>query len=100
MHVCDPAGLTEEGFAGLISFDHISTQAGLPGERGPGLSHPETSPPARHANAPGVKYPPLWSGVKAASGPEWLVLTRDFVEYVLEGSLERSMCWAELKMRL
>ncbi|CAK9113925.1 unnamed protein product [Durusdinium trenchii] len=34
---------------------------------------------------PGVKYPPLWSGVKAASGPEWLVLTRDFVEYVLEG---------------
>ena len=37
---------------------------------------------------PGVKYPPLWLGVKAASGPEWLMLSREFVEYVQEGVLD------------
>ncbi|CAJ1341155.1 unnamed protein product [Effrenium voratum] len=35
--------------------------------------------------APGVKYPPLLTGIKAASGPEWLVLSKDFVEYVIQG---------------
>ena len=38
---------------------------------------------------PGVKYPPLRLGVKAASGPEWLMLSRPFVEYVQEGASEK-----------
>lgn len=37
---------------------------------------------------PGTKYPPVLSGVTAASGPEWVVLSRGFTEYVHRGVAE------------
>ncbi|CAE7480423.1 Xylt2 [Symbiodinium natans] len=41
-----------------------------------------------HSLTPGEKFPPLWSGITAASGPEWVVLSRSFVEYVHRGLAE------------
>eukprot|EP00933_Yihiella_yeosuensis_P034322 TRINITY_DN27814_c0_g1_i1.p1 TRINITY_DN27814_c0_g1~~TRINITY_DN27814_c0_g1_i1.p1 ORF type:complete len:743 (-),score=74.10 TRINITY_DN27814_c0_g1_i1:21-2249(-) len=37
--------------------------------------------------SPGVKYPSILSGVTAASGPEWVILSRSFVDYVRQGLL-------------
>eukprot|EP00927_Polykrikos_kofoidii_P044506 TRINITY_DN38452_c0_g1_i1.p1 TRINITY_DN38452_c0_g1~~TRINITY_DN38452_c0_g1_i1.p1 ORF type:complete len:721 (+),score=77.39 TRINITY_DN38452_c0_g1_i1:169-2331(+) len=37
--------------------------------------------------SPGVKYPPLLSDVTAASGPEWVIFSRGFAKYIVDGIL-------------
>ncbi|CAE6943716.1 XYLT2 [Symbiodinium sp. CCMP2592] len=37
---------------------------------------------------PGEKFPALFAGVTSASGPEWVILSRSFLEYVDEGLKE------------